>query len=302
LPLPEPSDPWHTPISRWIPRLREAIAYRALEMRRRLWRHRLRPLTVRLPEGPALRLHPDSRLAEILVFEDFEVSERTLVSRFLRGGDVFVDVGANFGLFTVIAARRVGPAGHVYAFEPVAPTYSRLQENVLLNNCPNVDCIQLGLSDRSGPAQMTVSLDGFDAWNSLGRPTRGEKLAQREIACTTWDEFCKEQQVRRPVTLMKIDVEGWESRVLRGGVDNFSGTAAPTLLLEFSDAAAHQAGTSCQELFGLTGDLGYQLFSFDNGCKLHRETLRAEYPYVNLLALKDIDFVQERLRGSTYTP
>jgi FkbM family methyltransferase len=282
--------------NRWAARLREAVRYRIVEAHRRLWRYRRRPTTVRLPEGPALRLYPDSELAEILLFDDFETAERALVRRFLRPGDIFVDVGANIGLFTVIAAPLLGPAGRVYAFEPYTPSFDRLRENICLNGYENVECVPLGLSDHPGPADFTVSLDGFDAWNSLGKPARGERLARCTIECTTWDQFNRERGLQNRVSLLKIDVEGWETRVLNGGRETFTGRGAPPVLIEFSDSAARHAGSSCRELYGLIHDLGYQLYSFDLDGALTRERLRETYPYVNLLALKDIDYVEERLR------
>ena len=65
-----------------------------------------------------IRLYGDSELCRLIYCRNFEVAEREFVNRFLRPGDVFVDVGANIGLFTLIAASRVGPTGRVIAFEP----------------------------------------------------------------------------------------------------------------------------------------------------------------------------------------
>src|SRR6266496_451229 len=114
-----------------------------------------------------IRLYGDSELCRLIYCRNFEVTEREFVNRFLRPGDVFVDVGANIGLFTLIAASRVGPTGKVIAFEPTSETYERLVGNVRLNRLRNVDCVRSALSDHSGELDLVRSVDGFDAWNSF---------------------------------------------------------------------------------------------------------------------------------------
>ena len=99
------------------------------------------------------------------------------------------------------------------------------------------------------------------------------------------------------VTMMKIDVEGWESRVLAGGKEVFAREDAPVLQVEFTDAAAEAAGTSCRQLYEFLESFGYRMFCYDVSKRaLIEDPLREEYPYVNLMAAKNIDFVNLRLR------
>ena len=79
-----------------------------------------RTFVMRLQPGLKIRLYGDSELCRLIYLGNFEATERAFLNHFLRPGDVFVDVGANIGLFTLIAAARVGPAGRVVAFEPHA--------------------------------------------------------------------------------------------------------------------------------------------------------------------------------------
>ena len=107
-----------------------------------------------LQPGLKIRLHGDSELCHLIYCRHFEAHEREFLNRFLRPGDVFVDVGANIGLFTLIAAERVGPGGKVLAFEPTAKTFGRLVDNVQLNKLSNVECFKLALSDSQGHLQL----------------------------------------------------------------------------------------------------------------------------------------------------
>lgn len=101
----------------------------------------------KLQNGVKIRLHFDSQLSRLIYCEGFELQERKFLNAFLRPGDIFVDIGANIGLFSLIAARCVGKNGHVYAFEPTAKIYQRLIENVNLNHFKNISYFQLALSD-----------------------------------------------------------------------------------------------------------------------------------------------------------
>lgn len=251
----------------------------------------------RIEHGIRMRLHFDSELAHRIYCDDFERLERRFVSAFLRADDVFVDVGANIGLFSLIAANRVGHFGTVYAFEPCRKTFHRLRENMKLNNFRNIQCFELGLSDESGEFPFYTSEDGFDAWNSITHPIEGKSFTREFIQCLTWDRFARLHQLVGRVAMMKIDVEGWESRVLEGARESFSREDAPLLQVEFTDKASTSAGSSCKRLYQLLENLGYRMFSYDASAReLIHDPLRESYPYVNLIATKDIGGVNLRLR------
>jgi FkbM family methyltransferase len=258
---------------------------------------RPRTFVVRLQPGLKMRLYGDSELCRLIYCRSFEATERAFLNHFLQPGDVFVDVGANIGLFTLIAASCVGPKGRVIAFEPTSVTYARLVDNVGLNAFGNVSCVNLALSDRNGQLDLSRSTDGFDAWNSFAEPTMGNTTSRERVEVIEWDRYASAHNLSGMVTMMKIDVEGWESRVLAGGKQLFARPNAPVLQVEFTDAAATAAGSSCRNLYEFLESLGYRMFLYDS-CQrsLVQEGLREQYPYANLIAAKNLDFVSERLR------
>lgn len=261
---------------------RRRLAWWESQVGRRDW------VDVKVQDGVRMRLHVDSHISRHIYAGYLEQGEREFLNTFLKSGDVFVDVGANAGLYTLIAAHRVGEGGSVYAFEPCPATHQRLVENVQLNGLANVECHQLALSDREGVAEMYVSKDGFDAQNSLSEPDAPGTFAPEAVKSITWDSFAEGHNLGGRVTMMKIDVEGWEWRVLRGGRKTLSRPDAPVLQLEFYDQALQSAGSSCQELYRLLEDLGYQLFVYNPySKKTVREPLRDAYPSrVNLIAAR----------------
>jgi hypothetical protein len=154
----------------------------------------------------------------------------------------------------------------------------------------------MALSDCPGQIQMNSALDGYDAWNSIAKPTAGHTFATESVMAVTWDDFAREHQLIGCVTMMKIDVEGWESHVLSGGLETLSRTDAPVLQVEFTDEASQFAGTSCQELYYQLRDLGYRMYFYDGKSKqIIPDPIRESYPYVNLLAVKNPDEIHSRL-------
>ena len=258
---------------------------------------RQQDVKIKIQPGVKLNLNFDSALSKLIYCYNFELLERKFVNHFLRPGDIFVDVGANVGLFTLIAAKLVGKKGSVYAFEPCSITHNRLQSNVKLNKFSNVNCHQIALSDRNCKQDMVLSLDGFDAWNSLAKPTAGEAFSSEVINTMRWDDFVIQHNLQGKVTLMKIDVEGWETFVLAGGTQTLSREDAPTLLVEFTEKAAKTANSSCKELYQKLEHLGYKMFVYNpDSKKLIPYKLQADRPHINLIATKQPQMVENRLQ------
>jgi hypothetical protein len=157
----------------------------------------------------------------------------------------------------------------------------------------------LALSDREGMAEMNVSTNGFDAQNSLSQPTVEGTFVAETVSCTTWDSFVEEHNLAGRVTMIKIDVEGWESRVLHGAQKVLSRADAPVLQVEFFDQTSQSAGSSCNELYCLLEELGYQVYVYDaESKKIVRDPLRPSYQSpINLFAAKYGDQVEARLES-----
>jgi FkbM family methyltransferase len=249
--------------------------------------------------GVRMKLYGDSRLCEMLYFDQFEPETRSFLDAYLRPGDVFLDVGANVGLYTIAAAHIVGSTGQVHAFEPCSQTFSRLEENVRLNALRCVSSHRLALSDSNAEAQLSLAKDGFDAWNSLGTPYMGESGGQETVQTVTLDSFIAGRGLEGRVTAVKIDVEGWENQVLAGAEKFLSAANAPALCVEFTEEAAQLAGSSCAALYQTLVRLGFQMFTVGDTLEtVIPFALCDPFPNVNLLALKDPAAARARFRPS----
>lgn len=253
--------------------------------------------TIPVTDNAFLKIYTDSVLSEAIYIGRFENAELDFVKRYLRKDDVFLDIGANVGLFSVVGASIVGDTGHVYSFEPVKKTYERLIENIRLNNFKNVTGINAGLSDSNGALSMSTSNDGYDAWNSFGTPSAGSNYNKEELPVFSLDAWINEHNIKG-ANLIKIDVEGWEYKVLTGGEALFSSELAPDLLVEFTEKNCQSSGYSCGDLYDYLISFGYQLYTYDPANNsIIRDPKRSSYTHLNIVATKKPDHVSKRIKG-----
>jgi FkbM family methyltransferase len=257
---------------------------------------RLNPLgfhTIPFDDGLRLRVRHVDRLGRRVYLDGYSEPELAVfLHATLRPGMTFLDVGANFGQFSVLAAHRVGATGVVHAIEASSVMHAQASTNLELNHLPQATAHHLALSDREGTIELTTCVPGQEAFNSLGRPDRDTTrvLGSETVRTTTLDQFCRDQHLQH-IDILKIDVEGAEAMVFRGGTDTLSADNAPTLFCEFNETAAHGAGSSTAEIRELLKGYGYQLFRFDpDNLRLTQEPDRDHYAEsANLVATRNPD-------------
>lgn len=230
-----------------------------------------------------LKLYKDSLLSR-LIWKGFEIDEIKFIKQTLKRGDVFIDIGANVGLFSVVASECVGEKGKVISYEPTPNIFNRLKENANLNDYQNIICHNLALSNEVGELRLNISNNGFDAWNSFAE---NQIILQNSISVpvSTLDQELKDLELNR-ISMVKIDVEGWEKFVLHGGSDFFQ-KHSPIVMIEFTEENTFKAGYTVQELYFIMIKWGYSWFRFKNG-KLVSEEMKMNYPYDNLIAVKTV--------------
>jgi FkbM family methyltransferase len=236
-----------------------------------------------LGNGLKVNLYEDSVLSKI-IYDGFEQEELNFIKKTLKKDDIFVDIGANVGLFSLIASQVVGNQGLVIAFEPGPAIFNRLLENISLNNLNNIQAINCGLSDELRELNFYISDNGFDAWNSFA-PSADNKLRKKiKVNVSTLDEVLKDVD-KSKIKLVKIDVEGWEKFVLKGG-EFFFNNYSPIVMVEFADEYTFNAGYSVHEIYDTMVYYGYEWHTIKNG-ELIKEVKRLYYPYNNLIAIKE---------------
>jgi FkbM family methyltransferase len=228
-------------------------------------------IPISFPAGAwTVKLYPEGQIPEMLWKGNFEAIERDFVSAYLKSGMRVVNVGANVGLYTVMAAALVEGGGEVHVFEPSRESYLRLMNNVELNGCRNVRAMRVALSNVRGHLLLradpkNASLDGHRFVVTVGGGV--SQLATDELVeARTLDDYMADQ-TRGSIDLIIMDVEGAELSVLQGAVNTLELTH-PTILLECSKYH--------EETESLLRDLGYSFWQWD----------------VNIKALVPVDFLK----------
>jgi protein O-GlcNAc transferase len=166
-------------------------------------------------------------------FED----EIKFLRQLIQPGQRVIDIGANYGVYALSLARRVGPTGAVWAFEPASETASHLAASIATNGTPWLRLQRQALSDHEGIAWLRTP--GQSELNSLvpgGLPDSPPLGAAGEAVPVTTLDACMEAFGWEDVDLVKIDAEGEEQRILEGGQRFFS-EASPLVMFEIKEGA-----------------------------------------------------------------
>lgn len=195
----------------------------------------------------------------------YEAETCTYLGAMLRDGDVFLDVGAHVGWFSLFAAALVGPTGQVWSFEPNRANHAHLVEHVALNGVTHVHPIQAAVGASSGvvPLCLQESNDGGHAV----RPGAGDVTTLLDDAtiqptwCTSLDAFFGDRSLP-PVRAIKIDAEGYEMEVLRGARDFLARHEVPAVIAEINHACLSSLGTDEHALRAFMDAQGYDTTFF----------------------------------------
>lgn len=216
-----------------------------------------------------------------------EYQEMLFVLHFLREGDLFVDVGANIGSYTVLASGVC--RARTISFEPVPATYSKLKRNVLLN-----DISELATTVNMAAGSKETSLifsDGLDTVNHA--LTKGEKergVSHCTIECTSLDAYVEDEPI-----LFKIDVEGFETEVLRGSRRLLQSDGLKGIIIELNGSGGRY-GFNETEIHNDLLSHGFSPYIYN---PFERALIRTEkWGTHNTIYLRDIDEVARRIKGA----
>jgi FkbM family methyltransferase len=184
-----------------------------------------------------------------------------LLERFLGPGDVYVDVGANLGFIALSAARVVGDDGLVLAVEPEPRVREKLTVNLALNRAASVRVVPEAVSDAAGSATFRVATEeGLSRLENDRRSGFGMILLDTlTVPVTTLPALTQRHAPGRTVTLVKIDVEGHELRILQAA-GALLGPGQTSFILEINSGALAQNDASFTRIFDLFRAHGYAVY------------------------------------------
>lgn len=174
---------------------------------------------------------------------------------FVKNGDVCIDVGANVGMYSIMLSRICGKNGTVLSFEPTPEVFHYLSKIIRngINKLSNVKLYQMALGNHTGNVSLIFQNEkNGEISDTLTRI--GED--QGAVRMTTLDAVVKKLELRE-VNFIKIDVEGYELKVLKGSVELLQ-KYHPILLMEIDNMWLARYGSSYEEILSFLSSLGYK--------------------------------------------
>jgi FkbM family methyltransferase len=172
----------------------------------------------------------------------------------LHAGESAIDIGANYGYFTLLASSLAGAKGHVYAFEPNPTVANYLSANVGLNDVTNVRLYRVAVSNTKGTAEFHV-VAGKSGASSLVRP-EGEKTTAVKVSVAAIDSLASEMP---HVRLVRIGAEGSELRILEG-MKELLRYDHPYVTLEAGNRSARRTSGDATRVFELLHGFNYATY------------------------------------------
>lgn len=211
-----------------------------------------------------------------------EFCDMGFLLHFLRKEDIFIDVGANIGSYTVLASAEIG--ARTISIEPIPSTFAFLKDNVVLNNINNiVELYNIGLASKNSSMKFTKTQDTV---NHVATDYDKDVI---EVKVNTLDNIIKESNP----SLIKIDVEGYEFEVLMGASKILKNSALKAIIIELNQSGK-KYGFDDNDIHKNLIDYGFLPFKYNPySRKLSPVKI---FQNQNTIYARDIDFVQLRLK------
>lgn len=228
----------------------------------------------------------DALMREAYLTGRYEPQETALVRRILHPGMTFVDVGSNWGYFTLLACDAVGPSGLVVSIEADPRAARALRANLDANNLDSTRVFAVAAAARPGRLSMQDYLPDAGEVGNFGL-ARATTLAPGgrtfEIAARRLDDVLDEAGVDR-VDLLKMDIEGAEAGALDGLAGRLGGGRVTRVLLELHEYHLRDLGSSPTEVVSMLRAHDYRAWRIDHSPTAHRRAVSPHFDPAQLLS------------------
>lgn len=208
-------------------------------------------------DGMEMHVNPNDQWMTQVILKTgaWEPTETAVLRDLLQPGDTFVDVGACFGYYTLIASKRVGPEGRVIAFEPDPENFAVLHHNVEANGCRNVVLVQKALSNKPGTLELHVTPRNKGASSFFESKDTRDGGTVVEVEAVTLDDYLAASGDRPD--LVKIDTEGAEGYILEGMRQTLHRLPKTRVVMEYYPYKLRTSGYEPAKVLAMLGEHGF---------------------------------------------
>lgn len=191
---------------------------------------------------------------QVYFLGDYEKEEIDFLYQFLKHGDVFFDIGANFGLFSLNASKVVGNQGKVFAFEPFPANFQKFQQHISANRFQNIVLENLAVSEKNGFTEIKYDENA----DNLGMASVfvSEFTTTENVRTVSLDHYVKQNGITR-INLIKMDIEGGEWNALLGMKEVLS-TLRPAIIIEINRELLKKSGKNEKDIADYLSQFQYR--------------------------------------------
>ncbi|OQY36538.1 MAG: hypothetical protein B6243_02910 [Anaerolineaceae bacterium 4572_5.2] len=234
----------------------------------------------------------DPVLSGALTLRVYEKSEIAFFKKYCREDMVFVDIGSNVGLYSALALHTLNSDGRIIALEPHPESFTLLSKNVEVNqkergaaDAPQIDIFQMAASSQSGSRTLALNPENKADNRVSDAPEEWESIP---IEAKSMDNLLAEQEIEE-VNFVKMDVQGYEHRIVAGFTETLRRSKRTIVLTEFWPQGMNASGGDAHTYLQDLSDLGFTLYELK------------ERPLGHIEPLEDWDALIKRLHGRKYT-
>ncbi len=192
---------------------------------------------------------------ELALYGVHEKNSTEEVKRVIKPGMKILEIGANIGYYALIETKLAGPTGHLYAIEPSPYNFDLLKRNLELNNIRNADLHQAAFGEKRDKVKFYM-YDRSNLSSFIKREDMGMETTEIEVEMVTLDDFLR----LKNADFIRMDVEGYELEILKGGTQVLSSDSKPKLFfIEVHSDLLHKKDSSGREIIELLAKYGYEV-------------------------------------------
>ncbi len=217
--------------------------------------------TIKFKNDILLKLEISDWVQENLYFLDaYEDSELLFMKSILKDGSIFIDIGANIGLYSLIASKLVKENGNIYAFEPYPKNRKVFNENITLNNFKNITVESFAITDKE--SEITLFYNNENANLGMVSAYITDSDNALKVKTISLDSYVKKQQITK-IDFIKLDIEGGEYTALLG-MQNVLANFSPILMIEILDYVPFAKNTNQDKIVSFLAKFEYQKWFINN--------------------------------------
>lgn len=177
------------------------------------------------------------------------------ISEYLKAGDVFIDIGANIGLFSLNASKIVGNRGKVVAFEAFSSNFKQFKNNILINNFKNIISENKAISNQNSTIEILYNEEDHNI--GMASAFLKDFTSKEIVESTTLDEYASTHNISK-IDLIKIDIEGGEYNAILGMAKILT-NSKPRVIMEINHQTLQDSGHTEKEIIDLFSQFSYRI-------------------------------------------